>query len=223
MERIIVDCWKDDIAEIISKVERNKEDCLVRMAHITSVIDDEECIKQEGLLELNALLNNFDSPIYRFLKLYGITIDINHKNIKYCDRLIPIERNISNSYLWEELYYKKTARESFVYTKSDIKTFDYSCIKKYPEILSKLDKYLDNKGCECNSLSHAWAKICTPIIYSFSVPIKQLRLNDGTELCADEFLENVKSEKCSNVVNNGFLAYGICHDFVIDYADMTKI
>lgn len=223
MEKVIIDCWNNSIDEIREKIKCKNGELFIRAAHISSSIDNEEYIKKHGLLELTSLLKDNSSPISKFLHTYGINIDINKNQINYNGNTIPIYNDYSHSYLWHELYSKKTTRESFVYTDKDIKDFDYSCIKKAPEILLRIQRYLNNKTYGCINLAQEWAIKCNTIVYTFNVPMNKLVLNNGEYICIEEFLSDIISMKSFNMENDSFLAYGICNDFVINYNDMTKV
>lgn len=223
MEKVIIDCWNNSIDEIREKIKCKNGELFIKAAHITSSIDNEEYIKNHGLLELNSLLKDNSSPISKFLHTYGINIDINKSQINYNGNTIPICNDYSPSYLWQELYSKKTTRESFVYTDKGITDFDYQCVRYAPEILSRIQCYLNDKTYVRNNLAQEWAIKCKTIVYTFNVPINKLVLNNGEYICIEEFLSDIISMKSFNMKNDSFLAYGISNDFVINYNDMTKV
>lgn len=123
----------------------NLADVKIRLRHLTSVIDDGESIKKNGLLRLDELLE-YASPLSNFLKNEGIVISPMYHTIVVDGKVYSIDNN-ENIFgvLSSKLYDDLGEIEMFVCA-SDEEMIGYSWIQQGPEILYTLDRIFKGRN-----------------------------------------------------------------------------
>lgn len=146
--------------------------------HLTTLPDEGSALKQYGLLNLKDVLEK-DTPLNRFLREKGIKFDIDKKKIKIQEKDIDLFRcnndckpcsigksncsQFSPEYrsaidrIYIKLYFDKSEIEVFLCGKDD-ELEKYSCITRYPEFLSNIDKLLRAMQTSI-TLSREWAEL----------------------------------------------------------------
>lgn len=135
-EEYLINCFKDK--HNIESFSKNSKFIFV---HYTTSDDRCETIKKYGLFNTLNSLTNDKSSLFTFLKNRNITIDIKNKIISYNNDKYPLAKD--SRYVEEGNGRPVRGARAKITRDPNIQGFfyklgEYSCLKKYPEILADI-------------------------------------------------------------------------------------